>query len=209
MKMPRLWTPQKRLLTVRMSDTRNAVGDISPRPQRVLFVCTANITRSPAAHHLAQAATEKAGLGVSFRSAGVRARGKVSMDPKMVSALPSSIAASASKHLSTLLTADLVDDADLILCAERSHVVDIVTGDPSTLNRTFTIRSFARLLAALPGWSLGEPRPEVGSLGGDGGMFDDIPDPTGRWRRHYRTCAAELSDFVDQFVGWCDPATTR
>ena len=188
MKMPRLWTPQKRLLSVRMSDTRNAVGDISPRPQRVLFVCTANITRSPAAHHLAHAATEKAG---------------------MVSALPSSIAASASKHLSTLLTADLVDDADLILCAERSHVVDIVTGDPSTLNRTFTIRYFARLLAALPGWSLGEPRPEVGSLGGDGGMFDDLPDPTGRWRRHYRTCAAELSDFVDQFVGWCDPATTR
>lgn len=102
---------------------------------QVLYVCTANICRSPSAAALLQ----DAGLpGVEVRSAGVAA---------VVGApgCPVAPALVGRTHASQPLTVELVQWADLILTAAREHQAAVLALDPSARTRTFTIRQSGRL----------------------------------------------------------------
>ena len=57
------------------------------------------------------------------------------------------------------LTERLVANADLVLTATRQHRAGVVTTAPYAIRRTFTIREFARLVAAIP------PEPPEDDLG--------------------------------------------
>lgn len=178
---------------------------------RILYVCTANICRSPSAEALLR---DSAVPGVEVRSAGTSA----------VAGAPGCTVAPAlegrnQEHTSQPLTGDQVEWADLILTAAREHRAAVVALDPAARTRTFTIRQAGRLAqwlldagmvaaavdrAADPqGWherfDEGDPRRLVAPLPGPGdaewlvGELDAargvvstpapaIPPP-GRWRR--------------------------
>ncbi|MGC4110512.1 MAG: adenylyl-sulfate kinase [Nocardioides sp.] len=110
------------------------------RPLRVLFVCTANICRSP---YLELRARQLLGpdSGVEVSSAGTQG-----FDAEPVS---DTMAAEFARHgtettafRSHLLTGDLVDEADLVLTAEAEHRTRLLEDRPAAFRKTFTLGQF-------------------------------------------------------------------
>ena len=110
---------------------------------KLLFVCTANICRSPAAESMAR---DRYGLGGhTFSSAGFLYTGR-SATPGMVKAL-AKIGVDASSHSSAIITAEGAQDADLILTMEARHVQDIAIMSPELFARTLPLGEAADQLA--------------------------------------------------------------
>jgi len=114
------------------------------RRSTVLFVCHANICRSPMAERLAR----HAGADIVALSAGTHALDGAPMHPG-AAAILREWGVDAAGFASRALTADLVAGADLILTATRQQRAISVTLCPSALRRAFTIRQFGRLSAGL------------------------------------------------------------
>jgi sulfate adenylyltransferase len=109
-------------------------------PIRVLFVCTANICRSP---YLELRARQLLGpdSGVEVSSAGIRG---FDADP-----VSDTMAAEFARHgtdtstfRSRPATADLVDRADLVLTAEADHRTRLLEDRPAAFHKIFTLGQF-------------------------------------------------------------------
>lgn len=121
---------------------------------KVLYVCTANICRSPAAAALLR----EAGLPtVEVVSAGTQA---------VVGSPACSIVRELPGHESQPLTAGLIESADLVLTAAREHRTAVVEMYPAARTRTFTIRQAGRLAQ----WLLDAGMVDAARHGGD---FED------------------------------------
>src|SRR6478736_6491596 len=117
-------------------------------PIKVLFVCTANICRSP---YLELAARRLAGVDaqVVFSSAGTHGFSDAIMDTEMAGLLD---AADRASFRSRPLDRDLVGEADLVLTAEGVHRQFILDDQPQMFRKVFTIGQFAEIVrAAGPG----------------------------------------------------------
>lgn len=109
----------------------------------VLFVCTGNICRSPAAQFmLASQWSGEAGLSVS--SAGVSAMVGVGVHSPVRSVLAERGIADPDFR-GRQLTPHLISGADLVLVMTREHRSRVVSQQPAALRRTFTLREFARV----------------------------------------------------------------
>jgi protein-tyrosine phosphatase len=176
----------------------------------VLFVCTGNICRSPVAERLFQARVSL-DVPVSVSSAGVGALVGWGIDHPSALALRE-LGVAPDGHEGRRLTDELVDDADLILTAERAHRQAVVRMDPSATWRTFTIREFGRLADGVPLISeINDPdqlRARVAEISAqrqaarDGGRpaNDDIGDPFGADVEVARRSAAHISEAVDAAI---------
>jgi protein-tyrosine-phosphatase len=111
----------------------------------------------------------------------------------------------ASTHVARRLTVDMIRAADLILTADSSHRSIIVQQEPVVFRRTFTIREFARLGAAL-GPLDDEPTPDrlrarVAEVAAQRGLVepgaDDIGDPLGGGLDVARATVATIAAAVD------------
>ncbi len=115
-------------------------------------------------------------------------------------------------HFGRRLTQTMVAAADLILTAELAHRSVIVRADPRAFRRTFTLREFGRLGAALG--PLAVPvsadglRDRVGVVAAERGNTvpagpegDDIDDPYGAAIDVARLRAAEVSAAIDEMIG--------
>lgn len=174
----------------------------------LLFVCTANICRSPIAAELARLRIRAAGPLAEPRllvsSAGTLGRDGAAMDPR-ADALLRSLGVRPAAFSARTVTAALVATADLVLTAERRHLEAVVELRPGSHSRTFTILEFARLVDRL------DPRRITGacvvsravSLVREAALTrgttppalpgaDDIPDPHRRTDEEYRACAATI-----------------
>lgn len=108
---------------------------------RVLFVCTANVCRSVSAEVLAKQLVHSWGLtGVELRSAGTAA--VEGIPPCTVAP---ALQASGIEHVSTGLTPEWTNWADLILTAARDNQAAVAAADPDTRTRLFTIRQAGRI----------------------------------------------------------------
>jgi sulfate adenylyltransferase len=116
-------------------------GQQDAEPIRVLFVCTANICRSP---YLELRARQLLGpdSGVEVSSAGTRG-----FDVEPVS---DTMGAEFARHgtdssafRSRPLTGDLIDHADLVLTAEAEHRTWLLEDRPAAFRKTFTLGQFA------------------------------------------------------------------
>lgn len=109
---------------------------------RVLFVCTANICRSPSAQWLMRDTLARSPeLGrVEVHSAGTHA---LAGAQGCRVAVP--LADHWAEHRATQLTSELTGWADLILPMSREHRAAISALDPSTRSRTFTLRQAGRI----------------------------------------------------------------
>ena len=111
-----------------------------PSGIRVLFVCTANISRSPYLELRARDLVSR-GAGPSeaqFSSAGTYAAPGRSIDPQMRTEL-STRGIDAGDHASRQVSAAMARAADVVLTAESAHRTWLLTEDPALVRRVFTL----------------------------------------------------------------------
>jgi protein-tyrosine-phosphatase len=171
-------------------------------PLRVLFVCTANICRSPAAEHLARArfGEDRA----VFRSAGYLTAGEP-CPPPLLRAL-SELGVDASAHRSYLVDQASLAAADLVLTMEGQHVPRATRIDPVSLAHVLPLKEALAVLTRLPGAQVGlddflaalaqvrDPRSYLAK-----GW--DVDDPYRRRLKQYRRAVTEIDQLVTKVIG--------
>jgi low molecular weight protein-tyrosine phosphatase len=161
-------------------------------PFAVLFVCHANICRSPMAERLAPLAF---GGRVRASSAGTHAWQGAAMHRNTAQVLAERGAA-AGGFASRPVTGALLDRADLVLTMAREQRAACVRLLPSAVRRVFTLRQFGRLAAALPD----RPGDLAELVAGVRGLTlqpvhpdeDDLADPVLGPVAGFRACADEM-----------------
>ena len=132
-----------------------------------------------------------------------------------------------SAHVSTALSPELVERADLVIGMAREHVREAALMADGALARTFTLKELVRRAEVVgprpwrggggsaasraPGdepfdrWLhvVGQGRRATDLLGS--APDDDVEDPIGRSRRHHDRVAAEIERLVDAFVALAFP----
>lgn len=158
-------------------------------PVRVLAVCTANISRSPAVERLLR---RHLGDAVQVGSAGVIALVGEPIDPPVADWLRARSAETAG-FAARQLDEEMVRAADLVLALTREHRSRVLGLVPAAVRRTFTLRELARVVTSLDLTDLPTSLPEGDRLraviqraivgralaprAAEGG--DDVPDPYG------------------------------
>lgn len=154
----------------------------------VLFVCTANIARSPYAEHRARQLAGDA--PVVFASAGIPGLIGRSMDEGMARELEAR-GAGTPAHASRPVTRELIDASDLVLTAEFGQRMRLLDAWPHAASRVFGLRQAA--LASAEGVPAG--RDYVAWLARHApldSMTLDVGDPHLRGQRAARVCADEI-----------------
>ncbi len=162
-------------------------------PLRVLFVCTANICRSPFMELLAR---DLAPEGVEFASAGTHGY----VDAPMCEEMAAPLAARQISHegfRSRVLTGDHVEQADLVLTAETTHRRFILDDHPWAFRRVFTLGQFMAAVRADDSGASG--RDLLTRLGERRGLADpslDLPDPFRRGPEIAAQCATSIEEML-------------
>ena len=165
-------------------------------PLRVLFVCTANICRSP---HMELTARALAGedSGLEFSSAGTQGWVDEPMNPEMAATLP---AGSADLFRSRRLDAQILDGVDLVLTAEAAHRSRILEEFPHRVRSVFTLGQFAAAVERHPdlcGRALVEA---VGARRTPARPADDVDDPYRRGTAAAQAAAGTISTMLSVIV---------
>jgi protein-tyrosine-phosphatase len=173
---------------------------------RILTVCSHNRTRSVMMAALLESVlTDRLGEGrVVVRSSGFGPEGIPAIDEAVTAMKRRGL--DVSQHRSRTTTAALVDAADVIITAERDHVVKIAALSPPAFRRTMTL---PELLARGADSPLAEPdalsepgaavRSWVESLiaGRTAGAYlrepvPEVPDPTGSMPRAFEAAVVTI-----------------
>lgn len=181
----------------------------STEPFHLLYLCQANQCRSVMAEMLfRQLATNASGAPSMWEvsSAGVTAHEGVPLHPTVADVLAERGGSAPTSFRSRRLRAPMIEAADLVLTAERSHRAAVAVMDPSAVNRVFTMRQFARLVDGVE---------EEGPMGGHqlieralarrgldeppDATTDDIRDPIGQGHGSFRKCADDITDSFSAF----------
>ena len=113
---------------------------MTAEPFRLLFVCTGNTCRSPLAEALARREADARGwTHFAVASAGVAAGAGDPASSGSVAAAEA-VGLDLSGHRATLLTAEVAEDADLLLAMSPHHffrAVELGAGERSTLLTAF------------------------------------------------------------------------
>lgn len=169
---------------------------------RVLCVCTHNQTRSVLAAALVDHHLREAGVLAIVGSVGLVAGGSPPTEEtvRLLGARGIDVSAHRSRRLDDATAAA----ADLIVTAERDHVVQIVGRSPSLFQRTFTLPEVVHRGDGL-GDVEGIPLAEWLRALADGrpAAFDyldapvgEIADPTGQSRRDWAEAFATIDDLT-------------
>jgi protein-tyrosine phosphatase len=114
----------------------------------LLFVCTANICRSPLAElHLGEALRGSAFEGASIGSAGVRGLTGAAMCEVAAEALDDP--ARAAGHEAREISRELIEQADLVLTMEKEQRGAVSRLAPGHQHKVYTLREAERLAAAV------------------------------------------------------------
>ena len=180
-----------------MSEGDGPVGQ-RVRPLRVLFVCTANISRSPyaeyrARHVLGDAPVEVASAGVP----GYPGRG---MDPSMLRLLQER-GGDGSRHVSQSVSEELLAASDLVLTFEFAQRMRLFDAFPGEASRVFGLGQFAASLARVEDPGLGaELVRQVGRAAVPDSMTLDVTDPYRQGRDVARSIADEIDLVLDRVL---------
>lgn len=174
----------------------------------IVTVCTGNICRSPLAESLMRARLQarlgKSAQMIHISSAGTGALVGHPMDEDAAAAL-AGFGCGADQHRGRALDQAVVAGADLVLTATRDHRAATVRLLPRATRKTFTLREFSRLAAAVPPEALPlnehaglRLRAAVAAAAALRGMLppdpggDDIEDPYRRSRELHVGVAARI-----------------
>jgi sulfate adenylyltransferase len=160
---------------------------------RVLFVCTANICRSPFMELLTR---QQAGDTLEVGSAGTHGVDDHPMSEEMADRARER-GIDPSGFRSRPLTEDLVGAADLVLTAEAAHRAFVHDEWPAAFRRTFTLGQLAAAVRAddsdLSGPDL---LVHLGDRPGAADTARDVPDPYGRGPEVAARCAGTIEDLL-------------
>jgi len=162
-------------------------------PVKLLFVCTANICRSPFMELLAR---DLAPTGAEYASAGTRGFTDAPVWEEMATQLDERRIAHQGFR-SQALTGDHVEQADLILTAETSHRRFILDDHPAAFRRVFTLGQFVEAVRTEDSGAAG--RELLTRLGARRGLADpslDVPDPYRRGPEIAAGCAATIEGML-------------
>ncbi len=172
------------------------MGD-APEPRRILFVCTANICRSPTAELLARS---RFGEGSHlFRSAGLMEGGR-EVPSDLQSVLGQRDVASAA-HRSNQIDSETLAAAELILTMEGKHVQEIGIQEPEALPKVIPLKEAAERLsvpATVDGFVQGLQSRDVTRYLSSRW---DVDDPYKRGKRRYRKMVDEVEELVSTVIG--------
>ncbi len=144
----------------------------------LLFVCTANISRSFFAEHLFKHQIEAYQLNnVSASSAGIFGIPGRTADPMMVEHLEG-LGIGPIEHESTQLEEEHIDWADLILVMECAHLEKIDAAWPDAMDKVELLGKYIT----------------------DGDGEEDISDPYGRSSFHYRVAQSQITMAVEGLI---------
>ncbi|MBG0562453.1 arsenate reductase/protein-tyrosine-phosphatase family protein [Actinoplanes aureus] len=181
----------------------------------ILFVCHANLCRSPMAELLLRHAI--GGAEVRVGSAGTHAWEDLPAHPLTARVLQEH-GADPGGFRSRRLTAGLIDGAGLVLTATRQQRAACVALRPAAVRRAFTIKQFGRYASAAaqavpddgtPPERLRRLLDQVPLIRGERPVThaeeDDLPDPVNQPIDAFRRCAAELQRMVDAIAAVIAP----
>ena len=170
----------------------------------ILFVCTGNICRSPMAqamllHRLRdRLGRERAGEIFDITSAGTGALAGHPLEDDAMTVM-TELGITADPFAARDIEAAFVSDADLVLTATRAHRSAAVQLVPKAVRRTFTLREFARFVAAVKPDEVAGLAALVetaiaqrGYLRPDAPEDDDVADPYRRPIDAFRAAAAQI-----------------
>jgi len=170
------------------------------QPLRVLFVCTANICRSPLMEITARALAGDA--AIVFTSAGTHGLAAAPMDADMAAMLPPG---ASDGFRSRPLSAAVLEEAHLVLTAESVHRQHILEEYAHLHRRVFTLGQFKATIAELPDLSGHGLVEAAGVRRTPPRAADDVADPYRRGRvaveRAAGTITSMLSVVVPRLVG--------
>jgi protein-tyrosine phosphatase len=171
---------------------------------RVLFVCTGNICRSPAAEFLLRQRVDDAALDVWVESAGTRAT-KGPGNPKTIKALERK-GVDASGHRSRQVDAPMVERSDLVVATDKANLSIIAVDYEIPRQRLFILRELVRLGEVVgprqSGEQIGDWLDRVSGLRAPGlaSAGDDLPDPFGRRDRFHRKVVDEIDHLTAEVL---------
>jgi protein-tyrosine phosphatase len=162
-------------------------------PLRVVFVCTANIARSPyAERRFAQLIDGRPDVVVA--SAGVPGLDGREMDAEMAAQLRAR-GGDPEGHRSRVLTTQVLDGADVVLTMEFAHLLRISQGWPDQAGKVFGLRRLADALGRVDAPSSGlDLLDQAHAVSVPEGMHWDVDDPHRRGKAAARACA----DVIDE-----------
>lgn len=108
--------------------------------KNIIFVCTANMCRSPMAEYMLKARLPKGSVW-TVSSAGTMAGDGMDGTPNSVETLKE-VGLDMSSHRTRALTQDMIRDASVIVAMAQAHVDEILSLEPSAEEKVFLLRSF-------------------------------------------------------------------
>ena len=145
--------------------------------KRVLFICTANVCRSPMAEAIFNALAEEKGLGWQATSAGVAALEGEDITPNARAALEE-VGIYPGGHSARQVSEGMIEEADLVLVMSPRHI--------RALRRSF--RSLSGKVYILPGYAT------------DLSSEEGIPDPYGHTMTAFRASVRQLLGYIEKVV---------
>ena len=151
-----------------------------PNIRNILFVCAGNICRSPMAEWQLKALLWKKPItGMQVGSAGLIALpGNAASFNAVRVAKENSI--SMAEHKARPITAELIDNADLVLVMESHQGHELIADHPQASEKILLLRHFARY----------------------GSRERGISDPYGRNLEAYRFCFEDIKECVESLHEW-------
>ena len=104
----------------------------------LLFVCSGNAGRSPAAQYLGQEYIDRDNLPIEVQSRGTNVRDHSRPDLQLLTAL-----SAARSHVPTALDEEAIEWADLILTMNRQHKQIVIAMIPGAVNKTYCLYEYA------------------------------------------------------------------
>ena len=181
-----------------------------PRPLRIVFICTANISRSPYAER--RASSMLAGsTTVELASAGIPGHPGRPMDELMAAILREQ-GGSPEGHLSRSLNWWILATADLVLTFEFAQHMRILDAWPDQEGKVLGLLQFVEAAERLvPGAAsvvppAGQPRgvpnlvAAAAAIAKPNSMTWDVADPYRRGPKAARETAAQIDDALARFL---------
>ena len=143
----------------------------------ILFVCRANIARSPMAEALFNKMIEEMGLSHQCQARSAGTWGEDGLPAAVVGVqVMQARGMDISSHLSREVNTEIIDAANLILTMERGHQEALQVEFPQQRDKIYSLTEMV-------------------------GMEYDIPDPFGKGLQDFEETAAELESIIQKGVG--------
>lgn len=166
-------------------------------PLRLLFVCTANICRSPFLEIYSRSVL---GDDVHVSSAGTHGLDSQPVSQDIAGELTDR-GLEIDAFRSRRLTRDLVEEADLVLTAERVHRQFILDDHPEAFRKVLTVGQAVHAAEQVAEGLHGhDALPEIARLRGMAQQSGDIDDPYGRGRAAAATAAERMTGMLDRLL---------